>query len=391
MAIKVEQINKNGIVINDFDKKLSTKKILKILNSTKLLKIENNKNPFKAVYKKKEINILIKNISHLGNPHPIYKKRIQIPKEWKEILQKDSTILIGVYHYDNKTTFCIFNTNTYKNNKVNNSAAHIHTIDLYKAKEFGIFKKTDSRNNNLTVFTFENFEHAFDEYLFNKALSKSNEINLFQEFAKTLNKDWNGIDCYKEMIGANFNNAYQPEWAGFYLEYVFNNFLDTNQSYKKYCQFISNKTKDSIDLDLWFDDQKFFGDLKTHTIGGAILGNDKNSFHSALNKYNKIWYIAFSHNTKKDKDYKGVVTKFWNKELNLRDGKNKKLDSYLNKMKNSIELENFSILEINHFNKQYLSDFKQGVNSNNQSRKYKIKINKKDINNDNFAIYRQKI
>jgi hypothetical protein len=46
-------------------------------------------------------------------------------------------------------------------------------------------------------------------------------------------------------------------------------------------------------------------------------------------------------------------------------------------------------LEINQFNKQYLADFNQGINSNNSSRKQKISIKNKDINNDNFAIYRK--
>jgi hypothetical protein len=41
-----------------------------------------------AEYKNKEINICIKAISYLGIPHLHYKKRIQIPKEWKQILQQ---------------------------------------------------------------------------------------------------------------------------------------------------------------------------------------------------------------------------------------------------------------------------------------------------------------
>jgi hypothetical protein len=65
------------------------------------------------------------------------------------------------------------------------------------------------------------------------------------------------------------------EWAGFYLEYKFEQFLNNKPSYKKYCQYIQYKSKGGIDLDLWFEQEQFLGDLKAHTIGGGLLGNDK--------------------------------------------------------------------------------------------------------------------
>ena len=55
--------------------------------------------------------------------------------------------------------------------------------------------------------------------------------------------------------------------------------------------------------------------------------------------------------------------------------------SYSKKMKNNITFTDFKILEINNYNKGYLSIFKQGVNSNSKSREPKIKINNSDINN----------
>ncbi len=60
-------------------------------------------------------------------------------------------------------------------------------------------------------------------------------------------------------------------------------------------------------------------------------------------------------------------------------------------MKNSVQLDNFVILEINQFNRQYLVDFNQGKNSDGNPRNIKISIKKEDIKNDNFAIYRQKL
>lgn len=181
-----------------------------------------------------------------------------------------------------------------------------------------------------------------------------------------------------------------------YLEYKFNEFLNNNPKYKEYCQYIQNKSNNSIDLDLWFEEKGFFGDLKAHTIGTDLLGNDKATVQDAINNYGKIWYIAFSHYTEKDQNHDGIVTNFWNIELNKRQqktskGKIKKLNSYISRMKNSVELNNFTVLEVNKFNSKYLYDFQQGRNSNNQNRNTKISIKAKNLKNDNFVIYRQKL
>lgn len=396
MPIKIEQITKTGLVVSDFDNKLNSLNIRNILDNLPDLEIQSDKNPFIAKYKNKIINLCVKNITYLGIPHPFYKKRIQIPKEWKDILQQENTLLLGVYSYRKTNTFCLFDTYRYRQNQLNNSSAHIYTIDLHKARKMGIFKKTDKRENNITVFTEQNFQKVFNEVLFNQNIFLPNELNIFNDFFKTLQINWMGINCYQEMINANFNNAYQPEWAGFYLEYKFKQFIDANPNYKKYCQYIQDKGKTGIDLDLWFKKEQFYGDLKAHTINKSLLGNDKKTVQNAIQKYQKIWYIAFSHYTKKDKEFNGEVTTFWNSALNKRrkergTGKLKKLDSYLSKMKNSVQLNHFVVLEINQFNKQYLSNFNQGINSNKQAREPKILIKKKDLENDNFAIYRQKL
>jgi hypothetical protein len=47
----------------------------------------------------------------------------------------------------------LFDTAKYKNNQLNNSSAHIHTMDLHKARKDGIFEKTDKQGNNIIVFT----------------------------------------------------------------------------------------------------------------------------------------------------------------------------------------------------------------------------------------------
>lgn len=396
MPIKIEQITKTGLVVSDFDNKLNKSDIFNILSQQSYLQINSSKTPYIAKYKNKNINLCIKNISYLGMPHLHYKKRIQIPKEWTEVLQQNNTLLLGIYSYDGVKTFCLFDTISYRDNNLNNSSAHIYTMDLHKARKLGIFKKIDKKGNKLIVFTESSFQKVFNEVLFNRNIPLSNELNIFNNFSKTLHTEWRGINCYQEMISADFNHAYQSEWAGFYLEYMFRQFISKNPHYQKYCKYIQDKSGSGIDLDLWFEKEQFYGDLKTHTIGKNLLGNDKESILQAIEQYKKIWYIAFSHYTKKDIECDGIVTKFWNSALNKRHkktgkGKPKKINSYLSKMKNTVKLNQFIILEINKFNVEHLSDFDQGRNSNNQARKVKISIKRKDLENDNFVIYRQRL
>jgi len=400
MPIKIEQITKTGLVVSDYDKTLKPNEMKRLLSKQQHLEIQSNKNPYIAKYRDKAINLYTKNITYLGRKKDKdgnyddwehYKKRIQIGKNFKPISKQENTLLLGVYHYDDTNVFCVFDKQSYENSSANNASAHIHTMDIHKAKKLGIFEKTDKKGNNIIVFTEQNFAKAFDMVLLNEKTTLSNEINIFNDFSNTLNTNWDGVSCYTEMINASFNNAYQSEWAGFYLEYKFEEFLTKNPRYQNICQYKQNKTSGSIDLDLWFKQGKYYGDLKAHNINQNLLGNDKTNIYKAISGYKKVWYIAFSHHTIKDKDKNGVTTQFWNQKLNSNKGKKKKLDSYLSRMKHSVTLDNFVVLEINQFNQKYLVDFEQGKNSDGMPRNIKISIKNKDIKNDNFAIYRQKL
>ena len=58
-------------------------------------------------------------------------------------------------------------------------------------------------------------------------------------------------------------------------------------------------------------------------------------------------------------------------------------------MKNSVELKEVLILEINKDNIKYIENFAQGRNSNNHGRNPKIKISKKNINN--FLLFKKEL
>lgn len=373
---KIEQIDGTSI-INDFDEKLSNKELKKII--CKEIEVYGNNNPYIAKIEEQNIFLFIKQITYLGHPHLAFKKRIQISKGWENYLKSEYSYLIGVYKYKETVIYAIFNKDNYINRNVNNSSAHVSTFDLLNAQKKGFFTKKDIRGN-LIICTRRDY---FKEILL-KIIKKENiysqEILLFESFKSSLNINYKGVHCYEELITNNYRNKYQPEWFGFFLEYKFEKFLELNPELKSICNYQSNKLKTEIDLDLNFHEE-FLGDLKTHSNdSSAILGNDKTNIEKALEKYGKIWYIVFCHNTYHDKNYHYEVTLFWNKQQNKSN-----LMSYSTKMKNTVELTKMMILEINKYNYDYLTIFNQGINSNKLPRKVKIKIDKKMINN--FLIY----
>lgn len=378
---KVEQIDINGKVGVDFDKKLKQKEIETIL--ARHFEIIKNKNPYFCKLASKNFTLCVKQITYLGHPHPLFKKRIQIPTKWKEPLM-DGALLMGIYSYKTNNIFVFFDTKKYKTNRLNNSSTHIHTIDLQKAMEYGIFEKMDSRENKIAVVRENKLEKYVKNLLSKNKNELQNEIKLFDNFSSSLPIKWGGKECYTEMFDANYKNKAQAEWPGFYLEFKFENFLNENLKFKKICRFVSKKKKDNLDFDLEFLNG-YLGDLKMHSEkSNSILGNDKINFLEAINLHKKFWYIVYYHKTKMDKDYKNVVTRYWNKLLNKEDSL-----SYATRMKYFIQLSNVKILEINKYNLKHISDMSQGRNSNSKERKMKIQIKKKDI--DNFIIFNKRL
>ena len=75
-SIKVEQISSKSEVVIDFGESLSVSEIREIaLNSFPNTTFSNGS--ILGRYDKTDFCLYFKNISYLGNPHPVYKKRIQ--------------------------------------------------------------------------------------------------------------------------------------------------------------------------------------------------------------------------------------------------------------------------------------------------------------------------
>lgn len=379
-STKVEQIDINGNVVVDLGEVLDNQEIIDIVLAGFPNTFYENGQLY-GRYDKTDFCLYIKNINYLGNPHPIFKKRIQIPDTFLKLYDSNmyknvKTLLLGIYKYKNVILFCDFDTSTYVKNNLHNSSAHVFTIDLKNGLTNGFFQKRDLRGNVITVFTLDRVKD-FYRYKFEhtEIESKFEIVNTFDDFFDSISKDWNGIECYKEMIEANYNNKFQSEWAGFYLEFLMDKYITAHHLFD-IVKYEQNKKDDDIDLDLYFSKINSYGDLKTHSeSSGGVLGNDKNTVEKLLESGN-IYYIVCNHETEMDKDHNYVVTSFWNTAQNKSD-----LSSYSSKMKYEVHLTSYYILEINKFNYKYVDIYNQGKNSDGKPRSPKILISANNFGN----------
>lgn len=416
----VEQVDKEGFICIDYDTSLSVTEIY-----------DRIKQYFPHIYKSgdgmicgehsgKKYSIRAKNITYLGNPHPHYKKRIQISDDLRDFYNKSEErgmqpLLLGIYTYRDNVIFCEFAIDDFVHKKAHNSSAHVYTSDLSSAASDGYFQKIDYFGNRITVFKPEIVNIVLDELLgikedvmtypteiaYDVELPNNNVLiqvdskkkqsdlsssasayveRLFpkkteekiEQFFGEEDTEWYGIDCYTKMINSNYRNKYQPEWAGFYLEYEFEGFI-LREGLSSIIRCAQDKSDGGIDLDLYFPDIMAYGDLKAHSENSrGIQGNDWDTVFSILNSgeiTNHIYYIVCEHGTIKDSERGYEVTKFWNHSQHKKDEM-----SYSKRMKNTVILKRWMILDINSDNKEFLTMFKQGINSDGKPRNPKIMI-----------------
>ncbi len=377
--VKAEQINNQCDVLRDFGEILSKNEMADILTAHFRDTVYRNGCVFGA-YNGVKYCIYFKNVSYLGAPHPLFKKRIQIGENFKEIYEDNEaqgvqTLLVGVYRYGDVLLFVDFDAEGYAKRKAHNSSAHVYTLDLRNGLQFGLFQKKDANENTITVFTTQNVERYLQSKTGGTADLRFGFIKILDEFYTSLPKYWHGISAYREMMDAGFNNALQSEWPGFYHEFKLEQYIGSH-AVSGFIQYRQNKKKGEIDLDLFFPVEDAYGDLKAHSNGsGGIQGNDWDTVMNIV-EHRSVFYIVCNHDTEPDREHGHEVTVFWNTQLHK-----KHLHSYAEKMKNSVSLTSYCVLEINRFNKQYLKIFRQGHNADGKPRKPKISISNRDIGN----------
>lgn len=212
-------------------------------------------------------------------------------------------------------------------------------------------------------------------------------LKALEDYVKTMPVEWNGIECISEMSGSGYSQAMQAEWAGAYNEYCLRKYLDEHPEASRHIEFYQDRSKGGIDLDLRLPSINSYADVKIHSLtSGAVIGNDCRTVDKILdeNQDVKIYLLVTDIQARRDRDFGYETTVFWNGLLH----KENKY-SYGRRMKHSAVVDRVSLLEISSANRDKLSLFRQGRNSNGKPRFPKYKINRKDI--EAFAVKEWKI
>ena len=393
---KSEQITVDKVLVEDYDQPLRTKsEILRVLQewldeNCKIYKYK----PRKIVYEYTHDNVreyfLVGSVTYLSKPHPIYKKRLQLKSWFKDFYSEhknDENVkirLIGIYQYNGLVVFVDFNLNDYIGNNINSSAAHVFSNDIFQAAENGLFNKTDSRGNHITTIRSD----CFMSYLSGASASLNTVFSLFEQFNTTFPfESWILADeAISEMKDGNWYQWRGNQWAGWWLEYKIDEFI-RNRACENTMIYIGNKKGTGmLDLDLFFRQLDFYGDIKSSDIDKYDApGNDKKHVLDALRDHGKIWVVMYEHKTRKDSDYAYEMCK---KRMALTGTpyvEGSKISS-ARVMKHSVKYTRMKIFEINSINIGIvLSNFNQGRQASGAKRKSKFMIKKRQI--DNFIVF----
>ena len=315
----------------------------------------------------KSVAFYTRNVYHLGGDWSSEKKRIEIGKDFLSFYKSNKeqnieTILLGVYHYypdgnEGALLFVCFSAATYATRNVNNSAAHVHTLDLKNALQYGFYRRLDKSGNEVLVLDKENFARYINDL--RKETCELQEIktdrqllSYFDDLYKTLPKTLYGIQCYKEMFLADDQNKNQSAWEGWYIEYFVKKYLTEHPTDS--IVWWSSKKAGDLDFDLKFTHEKnFYGDVKSDNSKKSVQGNKKSSIDMLVKEQKgRLWYVVFEFTPEKDSEHNNETTIWWNKKL----GKEKLL-SYSTRMKYSVTFQGLNVYEINKFAFDYLKVF----------------------------------
>lgn len=424
---KSEQITPNLSLVYDYDQKLTKMSEFEMAFKEALGNIEvvkyGNHRIYKYTYNNHDTYFLTGAITWLSNPHPLFKKRLQLKKWYREVydeyhFKENSDVrIVGVYRYDGMHIFVEFNTDDYMGNKLNSSSAHVYSNDLYQALINECFTKIDQKGNRITTILSRNFKKYIDEDIDNMQVStahipevsaptkdtntaqvssmpahykpmKNTIFDLFAKFNQGFSfGQWiTAVEAIEKMKSKKWYQWKGTEWAGWFLEYEVNEFIE-----KEHCQdtmlYIGNKkTDDLLDFDLYFRNDDFYGDLKASDIDKKDApGNDQDTTLEAINYNGRLWYVIYEHKTRKDTDYNSEMAIARMELIGTPYNPGSKI-SYQTRMKHSVNFKRMIILELNRINMhEILRDFNQGHNSDGNTRNVKFIINKRNI--DNFIIY----
>ena len=400
MPTQIEQIDKNGNLVVDYDVLLSNKQkediLLKAVDGSQ---IKRGKFVSKVLCYKDKI-VLFKQLTYLGNPHPHNKKRIQIPSTWANEHEYWTdrgfdVSFVGIYAFGDNIKFVIFDPTGYVGRSVNNSSAHVYTSHIYQATVTGYAKWFDKNHNCIEAMDKNHFLERLG------AVGKTElnpEIKVFADFSKTFlsTNPLFATDAVKEMFNSQkpdfidqedwkgyWPDTFFGEWQGAYTEFKLAHYLQDN-NLRHIVDLVKQKKTCELDLDLKFSD--FWGDVKTSNVYRTEAPlNDQEAVKTAVNECGKFWVVLFGIQTcdspKKSNDFRELEKwNLWKRDVGYDNGKSFKIHSYASRFKPYVEYVDMKILEINKINMNYvLHDFNQGHQPDGSHRKPKYKINKKEM------------
>ena len=372
-------------------------------NNCRVIKVPSRKWVLEFSDGNKIHHLLVRSCTYLGNPHPIFKKRVQLPLWFNEYVREVNSLhgdidirYIGVYHYadahhGDNVVFIDFDKDTYLEKKGHNSSAHVYTNDLFQAMTYGIFTKEDHYGNNITAIRRDKLR----SYLMNGVNGNETLFDLFRQFNNgfTFGQWLYALDVIKEMNNNGWHQWRQAEWPGWFLEYRFNKFVtDNHLTHRMRYVGSSLKRQGDLDFDIRFEEDNFYGDLKASDIAKRQTpGNDQENLIECIYQCDKFWYVIYEHDTLKDSEETGFeATKARNHYIKSVDSSYEKDEmSYHRRMKHSVQFRRMSIIELNRVNfREALTDFYQGRQPDGHARRPKFNIDKSVLNNDNFVVFR---
>lgn len=401
MPTVVQQLNSKAKLVLDYDTKLSEQdKAGMILRCLPGAEIKKGRFARKVIVFNNKV-ILFKQITYLGNPHPEYKKRIQIPETWVDehnywTSSGYEVYFIGIYAYSGNVLFASFSPSTYVERRLHNSSAHVYTNDLYQATLHGFTQRLDKNLNEIQVMDETKFQEEMG--VGKKSLLRP-EIKVFDGFADEFltTEPLYATDACKEMFAARrpdfipedkwkgyWPDVFQSEWQGFYSEFRFAYYLQKH-NLRNVVDFVRFKGTSTIDLDLKFTN--YWGDIKTsNIIKNEAPGNDKETVLKAIQECGKFWIVLFGikteHSPAQTNNFRELEKwNRWKEEVGYYNSKKPlKIHSYSKRFKNYAEYIDMKILEINPINMGIVfEDFKQGHQQDGSSRKTKFNIKKSEL------------
>lgn len=362
----VEQV-KNCMIENGKDKKVNRGQKWKFIDN--ILKkdsidyewINTKKQPYTLKIRMLDyyvqFNLYISNVTYLGNPHPKFKKRMQLSNSAdKSYLKRDNTLtnitlLLGLYTYDENNPIIVAWDSSANKNAGKSKSSHVYIKDIQDAMINGASQRIDKHKNNVYCFRCEQLKNFLNYNFMNIDHSESfisylkdfgihvDEFSFTTDMIKYIKEDlakkefvWDGKKSIKEMQDNSYSKWRETEWQGFYFEYLMQrSLMEKHEDMQQVLDIPGPKYGNTV-----FD--SFYNipwDFKVHSDNSnTLITNDLEAIQKAIDDYGKVGFIIISGTPKYEEN-----TEFSDWRNELKGGLSKNQIENLNKNKKHRKLK----------------------------------------------------